>query len=1089
MWLMTVVAHHTLFRLPATLAVIVVMVLASSPAHAQQVDDSLPPLADLTITSHIPGTEAEKWEVTVKNNTVGARPGVHVHLVKVRITQWGPVHGTSTWMWTIRDLPPGGSAVGPPNNLDGDGVIMLYENPKATDEPRWVPQRLYAEIIESDPVESPRFRFNNATENWAIEDRHGGAGNNGETYFAIGDVALDVASISDRLPQAGGATTFTMALSNDPDRLPNTDIATAQQQIWVFDVQVEISLSQGLLFAATQPEAATGTTFDASTGIWNVGATDSRAGLSLPVAVNLTAESLADLPLQERCLTAKVVRAVPWFANDPVRRVNDTATACLGTEPLSSGTMDLIEFYPCISATSTPCTSEATLELVVDLGEHVAQPEAFIFHVPDPGGRFTSTRHGSVIWSTANLMDMRTSWTRLTSDWSVNNSAQVTSPGGGDAPGRWLVTDLDDSAQSFDILGVMGTSTITFAYDLADWSSDPADYILNAKVDFWALGTYKALLEISGVFSGATYTDSATYIFHVGPMAELEVRDGGPNPAVPAGQRAFTIAAANNGPDTAPNVEVTLEGVPAGATVGGISDGSYDAATGVWTIGELETAEYRRSVGRSDGATLTLLTGAAGGAEIAAAISNNEQYTVCVDSSGDDVDLSSPSSATCTDEDSTNTWHTTDYYDYLPGNSTTTIAARHGSGVGLGTRQATVGISLTWPPQPKAMAYGVDVSEDGGTTWSVLELWVSGASYTHVGVPVGATRHYRVHAIDEDRRRGLPFTTASATAQEPGIRTVVRTVTVAEDPFAYFPSGRVSRSVAENSAPGTPVGAPVAVVKNSGNDVVYSLEGADAALFGIEPDSGQILVGQGTVLDFESDRTSYSVEVVAAPSRSSVVRTTVDIEVVDVAEPATEPEVRIVTVVRTETVTVPEEPVRLLRVREDVPLGGRKQPAGQPGGRARGRYQELRQQRGLLAGGRRRGAVQNREGLGADPGGPVDGAGLRVRPHGLQRGGGGRSEPGQQGADDRRHRGGGRGRVRQREHRPRRPAAGGRGADRHADARRRRAGGAALAVVPLDGRAVGRHRGRGRAAVHAHGTGRGRAAARDRDLRRAGRHR
>ena len=81
--------------------------------------------------------------------------------------------------------------------------------------------------------------------------------------------------------------------------------------------------------------------------------------------VNLTADSLADLPLEERCLTAKVVNAVPWFANDPFKRQNDTATACLGKELLSSGAMDLIDFYPCINDTSTPCTSTGTLELVV----------------------------------------------------------------------------------------------------------------------------------------------------------------------------------------------------------------------------------------------------------------------------------------------------------------------------------------------------------------------------------------------------------------------------------------------------------------------------------------------------------------------------------------------------------------------------------------------------------------------------------------------------------------------------------------------------------------------------------------------------
>ena len=312
-----------------------------------------------------------------------------------------------------------------------------------------------------------------------------------------------------------------------------------------------------------------------------------------------------------------------------------------------------------------------------------------------------------------------------------------------------------------------------------------------ALLEFSTLGTHKVQLTFGATKSSTAYTDANTYTFHVGPISDLEVRDGAPNPAVPAGQRAFTISAINNGPDTAPAVRVTLTGVPDGARVGGISDGtSYDATTGVWTIGEMETAEYRRGVGRSDGAILTLLTGAAG-ADIVAEIENTQDYEVCIDSSGNDV--ATTTSEACTNEDATNKWHTTDYYDYVPGNSTTTVAARHGSGgAALGTRQATVGISLTWPAQPGAAYYGIDVSEDGGATWSVLELWVSGTSYTHRGVPVGATRHYRVHAIDEDRRRGLPFTTASATAQEPRIRTVTRTRTVVEyrDRVSISPAGQ-----------------------------------------------------------------------------------------------------------------------------------------------------------------------------------------------------------------------------------------------------------------------------------------------------------
>ena len=102
--------------------------------------------------------------------------------------------------------------------------------------------------------------------------------------------------------------------------------------------------------------------------------------------------------------------------------------------------------------------------------------------------------------------------------------------------------------------------------------------------------------------------------------------------------------------------------------------------------------------------------------------------------------------------------------------------------------------------------------------------------------------------------------------------TLVETVTVGETPYARFAEEEFTRTVAENSAPGTPVGAPVAVLRNSGNKVAYSLEGPDAALFTIEQDSGQILVGEGTLLDYESDTTSYTVEVVADPRSGANVK-------------------------------------------------------------------------------------------------------------------------------------------------------------------------------------------------------------------------
>ena len=292
------------------------MAITTAPPHAQQVDESLPPLADLSITSEyeIPVSPWAAWEVTVTNNTVGNHPGAQVHLVKVRITISDSVRGATSWIWIIGNLQPGESAT---RNIDS-----LANEPGVTDGPAKVPQRFYAEIIESDPVEAPRFRSNNSTEHWGIEHRRPLYQGNGATLLTNGDVVIGVGGISDRSPQPGGVTTFTVTAYNDNRDNDIPDVGSSDEDHTLFEVQVEISLSPGLSFAGTQ--AAPGdTTFDTSTGIWNVGTLGfyrSESPLSFPVAVDLTTEYLSDLPLEERCLTAKVVKAVPGFASHPLKR-------------------------------------------------------------------------------------------------------------------------------------------------------------------------------------------------------------------------------------------------------------------------------------------------------------------------------------------------------------------------------------------------------------------------------------------------------------------------------------------------------------------------------------------------------------------------------------------------------------------------------------------------------------------------------------------------------------------------------------------------------------------------------------------------
>ena len=97
----------------------------------------------------------------------------------------------------------------------------------------------------------------------------------------------------------------------------------------------------------------------------------------------------------------------------------------------------------------------------------------------------------------------------------------------------------------------------------------------------------------------------------------------------------------------------------------------------------------------------------------------------------------------------------------------------------------------------------------------------------------------------------------------------------------------VARSVAENTVPdpndadADKVGAPVVATDANNNELAYSLGGADAALFTIDADTGQLRVGAGTALDYET-RSSYAVTVVATGSSGGSARITVIILVTDV---------------------------------------------------------------------------------------------------------------------------------------------------------------------------------------------------------------
>ena len=91
----------------------------------------------------------------------------------------------------------------------------------------------------------------------------------------------------------------------------------------------------------------------------------------------------------------------------------------------------------------------------------------------------------------------------------------------------------------------------------------------------------------------------------------------------------------------------------------------------------------------------TLVLDADADATASVTIRNSVDYEVCIDSSGDDVDLSSPSETACT-ATTGNTWHTTPVYDYDDGNDTAAITASAGAASPATAYSNPASITVEW---------------------------------------------------------------------------------------------------------------------------------------------------------------------------------------------------------------------------------------------------------------------------------------------------------------------------------------------------------------------------------------------------------
>ena len=194
-------------------------------------------------------------------------------------------------------------------------------------------------------------------------------------------------------------------------------------------------------------------------------------------------------------------------------------------------------------------------------------------------------------------------------------------------------------------------------------------------------------------------------------------------------------------------------------------------------------------------------------------------------------------------------------------------------------------LDVTWTATygaPKVSGYFVEYRKKSETNWTQWGNEYSSSNTletTITGLTEGTTYEARVQAKN---------TQGNSSWSDPGEGT-----TQDKNVDPEFSADTATRSIAENSAADTAVGAVVTATDTESDTLTYSLSGTDASSFSIDSATGQIKVGSGTSLDYESSTTSYTVTVGVSDLKDSsdtadtVVddTITVTISVTDVNEP------------------------------------------------------------------------------------------------------------------------------------------------------------------------------------------------------------
>ena len=234
--------------------------------------------------------------------------------------------------------------------------------------------------------------------------------------------------------------------------------------------------------------------------------------------------------------------------------------------------------------------------------------------------------------------------------------------------------------------------------------------------------------------------------------------------------------------------------------------------------------------------------------------------------------------------------------------STHTVVVKADDGNG-GTDTVTVTITVTDVDEPPGRPAAPTVSATAGSTTSLDVTWTAP---TNTGPAIASyDLQYRAGTSGNftngpQNETGTSAAIASLMASTSHQVQVRATNAEGDGDWSFAGTGRTgnnppafsadtaARSVAENTAAGQNVGAVLTATDADSDTLIYTLEGTDAASFGILSASGQIQTRTGVTYNHEA-KSTYTVIVKADDGNGGTDTVTVTITVTDVNEPPGRP--------------------------------------------------------------------------------------------------------------------------------------------------------------------------------------------------------